>query len=73
MAGANLIQSVEQHMGMMKAGVLSPTSTCHTFSDAADGYGRAEGVGAIYLKRLDDAIRDNNPIRAVIRGTAVGS
>lgn len=32
-AGANLIQSIEQHLGMMKAGVLSPTSTCHTFSD----------------------------------------
>lgn len=30
-------------------------------------------MGSIYLKRLSDAIRDNDPIRAVIRGTAVGS
>ena len=72
-AGANLIQSIEQHLGMMKAGVLSPTSTCHTFSDEADGYARADGVGSLYLKRLSDAVRDNDPIRAVIRGTAVGS
>ncbi|KAK4694496.1 hypothetical protein P7C71_g3102, partial [Lecanoromycetidae sp. Uapishka_2] len=72
-AGANLIQSVEQHLGMMKAGVLSPTSTCHTFSDEADGYARADGVGSLYLKRLSDALRDNDPIRAVVRGTAVGS
>ena len=72
-AGANLVQSVEQHLGMMKAGVLSKTSTCHTFDDSADGYARADGVGALYLKRLSDAIKDNDPVRAVIRGTAIGS
>lgn len=71
-AGANLIQSVEQHLGMVKAGVLSATSTSHSFSDAADGYARAEGIGALYVKRLSDALRDNDPIRAVVRGTAVG-
>ena len=70
-AGANLVQSPEQHMSIMKAGVLSPTSTCHTFDAAADGYGRADGVGALYLKRLSDAIRDGDPIRSVIRATAV--
>jgi len=72
-AGANLIQSVEQYLGMEKAGVLSSTSTCHTFSDQADGYARGDAVGALYLKRLSDAIRDNDRIRAVIRGCAVGS
>ena len=72
-AGANLIQSAEQHLGTMKAGVLSSTSTCHTFSDEADGYGRADGIGCLYIKRLSDAIRDNDPIRAVIRGTAINS
>ncbi|RYP33985.1 hypothetical protein DL767_004506 [Monosporascus sp. MG133] len=70
-AGANLVQSPEQHMSIMKAGVLSPTSTCHTFDASADGYGRADGVGALYLKRLKDAIRDGDPIRSVIRATAV--
>ncbi|RFU27489.1 hypothetical protein B7463_g8851, partial [Scytalidium lignicola] len=72
-AGANLIMSPEQHLGTMKAGVLSGTSACHTFSTEADGYGRADGIGALYLKRLADAIRDNDPIRAVIRGTAINS
>ncbi|KAM0804375.1 reducing type I polyketide synthase 10 [Usnea florida] len=72
-AGANLIQSPEVHIAAVKTGVLSGTSECHTFDESADGYGRAEGVGAIFLKRLSDATRDGDPIRSVIRGTAANS
>ncbi|KAF3923309.1 hypothetical protein ABW21_db0202776 [Orbilia brochopaga] len=72
-ASANLIQSIEQQVSITKLGVLSKTSTCHTFDATADGYGRADGIGALYLKRLSDAIRDGDPIRAVIRSTAVNS
>ncbi|KAG9237170.1 reducing type I polyketide synthase 10 [Amylocarpus encephaloides] len=72
-AGANFVQTPELHLTMVKAGFLSPTSTCHTFDRDADGYGRGEGVGVLYLKRLSDAIRDGDPIRSVIRGTAVNS
>jgi acyl transferase domain-containing protein len=70
-ASANLIQSAEQQMIAVKAGILSPEGICHSFDEAANGYGRAEGVSSLYLKRLDDAIADGDPIRAVIRGTAV--
>jgi len=72
-AGANLIQSPEQQLGTMRAGVLSGTSTCHTFDTSADGYGRADGVGAVYLKKLTKALQDNDPIYAIIRGTAVNA
>jgi acyl transferase domain-containing protein len=72
-AGANLIQSPEQHIGTNKAGVLSKTSTCHSFDSSADGYGRADGIGALYIKRLSDAIRDGDSIRSVIRGSAINS
>ncbi|KAI1278192.1 putative polyketide synthase [Xylaria sp. FL0933] len=72
-AGANLITSPEQHLGTAKGGFLSPTSACHTFDTSADGYARAEGVNAIYIKRLSSAITDKNPIHAVIRGTAINS
>lgn len=71
--GVNLILTVDQHMNTAKLGVLSPTSTCHTFDESADGYGRAEGAGAVYLKRLSDAIRDGDPIRAVIRSSATNN
>ncbi|KAH8200322.1 hypothetical protein TruAng_005538 [Truncatella angustata] len=71
--GTNLIITVDQHMNTAKLGVLSPTSTCHTFDESADGYGRAEAVGAVYLKRLSDAVRDGDPIRGVIRSSATNS
>ncbi|KAJ4411015.1 Type I Iterative PKS [Gnomoniopsis sp. IMI 355080] len=39
-------------------------------SAEADGYARGEAIAAIYIKPISAAIRDGNPIRAVIRGTA---
>ncbi|KFA49089.1 hypothetical protein S40293_07096 [Stachybotrys chartarum IBT 40293] len=71
--GVNLIITVDQHMNTAKLGVLSPTSTCHTFDASADGYGRADAVGAVYLKRLSDAVRDGDPIRGVIRSSATNN
>ncbi|KUL88399.1 hypothetical protein ZTR_04915 [Talaromyces verruculosus] len=69
----SLIITVDQHMNTAKLGVLSPTSTCRTVDESADGYGRADGVGAVYLKRLSDAVLDGDPIRGVLRTSAVNS
>ncbi|KAG4437310.1 hypothetical protein IFR05_007206 [Cadophora sp. M221] len=55
---------------MTQEGIMSPEGSCKTFDARADGYGRGEAVNAIYIKPLFDAIRDGNPIRAVIRNTA---
>ena len=71
--GTNLVLTVDQHMNTAKLGVLSDTSECHTFDACADGYGRADGIGAVYLKRLSDALRDGDPIRACLRSSAVNS
>lgn len=54
---------------MYKAGVLSPNDQCRSFDADGDGYCRAEAVNMLYIKRLDDALRDGNPVRAIIRGT----
>ncbi|KAG8163144.1 hypothetical protein KVR01_007622 [Diaporthe batatas] len=51
----------------------SPTGLCHTFDAAADGYVKAEAVSCLIVKRLETALRDRDPIRAVIRGVAVNS
>ncbi|KAL8396541.1 hypothetical protein RB594_003574 [Gaeumannomyces avenae] len=69
----NLVMVVDQHLNTAKLGVLSPTAKCHTFDASADGYGRGEGVGALHLKRLSDAMRDGDPVGAAVRGSAVNS
>ncbi len=66
-AGANLIMAPRGSIGMTVMGVLSPDGSCKTFDSSANGYGRGESVCAIYIKRLDLALQDGNPVRAVIR------
>ena len=53
------------------AGMLSPTGRCHTFDEEADGFIPGEGVGAVVLKRLKDALADGDNIHGVIRGTGI--
>ncbi len=50
---------------------LASDGRCKTFSAEADGTGWAEGCGVVVLKKLSEAVRDNNHIWGVIRGTAV--
>ncbi|KAF2656390.1 hypothetical protein K491DRAFT_778066 [Lophiostoma macrostomum CBS 122681] len=72
-AGSNLISDPGPQMFITKLGALSPTSISHTFDAAADGYARAEGVGALYIMPLSRAVAGSYPIRAVIRGTAINA
>lgn len=65
----NLLPSL--HSVLAKATMLSPTGQCNTFDAAADGYVQGEGVGAIVLKTLSQALRDKDRIQAVITGSAV--
>jgi acyl transferase domain-containing protein len=67
--GTSLIWSPTMTDAMTKNLVLSPSGICHTFDADADGYGRGEAINCIYLKPLKNALRDNDPVRAVIRST----
>jgi acyl transferase domain-containing protein len=49
--------------------MLSPDSKCYSFDHRGNGYGRGEGIAALILKRLPDAIRDGDTIRGIIRST----
>ncbi|PLN85920.1 putative polyketide synthase [Aspergillus taichungensis] len=71
--GSNLILSPTMTASLCSSLVLSPSGLCRTFDAQADGYGRGEAINVLYLKRLDDALRSNDPIRAVISSTAIGS
>ncbi|KAL8757890.1 MAG: hypothetical protein Q9184_004087 [Pyrenodesmia sp. 2 TL-2023] len=62
----NSILNPDGHAGLDRGFFLSRTGNCKTFDDQADGYCRSEGVTTVIIKRLEDAIADNNPILAVI-------
>jgi acyl transferase domain-containing protein len=52
-------------------GALSRTDSCRPFDGRADGFVLGEGVGALLLKRLEDAQRDGDRIYAVILGAGI--
>lgn len=68
--GVNLILGPGMTSALTEQGIISKDGSCKTFSAEANGYARGEAVTAIYVKPLSDAIRDGNPIRAVIRATS---
>ena len=69
--GVHLATSPKVFLAATRMGLLSPTGRCRTFDAAADGWVLSEGVGAVILKRLDDAVRDNNHIYGIIRGCCI--
>ena len=69
--GANVLLTPATMITFSHAHMLAPDGRCKTFDAAADGYVRGEGCGVIVVKRLEDAIRDGDRIRAVIRGSAI--
>jgi myxalamid-type polyketide synthase MxaB len=69
--GVNLILSADLTINFCKARMLSPDGRCKSFDASADGYVRGEGCGMIVLKRLSDAVADQDNILALVRGSAV--
>ncbi len=56
-----------------EGGMVSPDGHCRTFDTEAAGTVFGSGAGVVLLKRLDAALADGDPIRAVIRGSAVNN
>ncbi|WP_434391509.1 beta-ketoacyl synthase N-terminal-like domain-containing protein [Melittangium boletus] len=69
--GVNLMLSPWTMHLYVNMQALSPEGRCRTFDADANGFVRGEGCGALVLKRLSDALRDGDSIRALVRGTAV--
>ncbi len=70
-SGINLMLSPEMSIAFSRSGMLAPDGRCKTFDADANGYVRSEGGGVVVLKRLSQAIADNDKILAVVRGTAI--
>lgn len=66
-AEANLIKTSKGSIGLTTMGVLRSSESCKTFDSSATGFARREPVSAIYITSLDHALRDNQPVQAVIR------
>ena len=66
--GTNILTNPDFTAGLDRGHFLSRTGNCKSFDDTADGYCRGEGIGTVIIKRLDDAIAENDPILGVILG-----
>jgi len=71
--GCNLILTPEMTLKLDAAGVLGPDGKSKSFDHKGNGYARGEGFGVLVLKRVSDAIRDGDVIRAVIRNSSSNS
>ncbi|KAF3928686.1 hypothetical protein AA313_de0201238 [Arthrobotrys entomopaga] len=69
--GTNLLLYPSSSIGLSTLGLSGPDGKSFGFDSRAGGYGRGEGVAAIILKPLDAALKDGDPIRAVIRETGM--
>lgn len=67
--GTQVILNPEAFIMESKLKMLSPTSRSRMWDADADGYARGEGIAAVVLKRLSDAIADGDHIECLIRET----
>ncbi|MBF0210826.1 MAG: polyketide synthase [Desulfamplus sp.] len=70
-AGVNLILSFETSLAFSNSRMLSQNCRCKGFDASADGYARGEGCGVVVIKRLSDALADNDNILAIVRSSAM--
>ncbi|WP_338869861.1 type I polyketide synthase [Myxococcus stipitatus] len=74
LAGGTAVRSPQlRAYRAQQGGISSPDGRCRAFDAQAAGTVPGNGVGVVLLKRLEDAVSDGDPIRAVILGSAVGN
>ena len=69
--GVSLMLSHRRYLLSAKAGMLSKRGRCKTFDDSADGFVPGEGVGAVVLKPLKQALTDGDCIYGVILASGI--
>lgn len=69
--GVNIMAHPQKFRFLCQNRMLSEDARCRSFGEGGDGYVPGEGVGAVLLKPLAQALADGDPVLAVIRGTAI--
>ena len=69
--GVHLTLRPHLTVGLSRLRMMAPDGRCKVFDEAADGFVQGEGCVVMAMKLLADAVRDGDPILAVIRGSAV--
>ncbi|MDT5223162.1 MAG: hypothetical protein QOG19_569 [Mycobacterium sp.] len=73
-AGGIHLNLTDETIGLEREfGAMSASGHTFAFDERADGYVRSQGGALVLLKPLRAALDDNNRVRAVIRGSAVGN
>ena len=74
LAGGAAVQLPQDHGYLHEANTItSPDGHCRAFDARAGGTVGGNGVGVVALRRLEDALADGDPIRAVILGSAINN
>jgi len=74
LAGGVSIQMPQKKGYIYEPGFISsPDGRCRAFDKDANGTAVGSGVGVVFLKRLSDAVREGDPIYAVIKGSAINN
>ncbi|TFV29621.1 polyketide synthase [Streptomyces sp. T1317-0309] len=72
LAGGVAVDAVEPRgYHCQKGGIYAADGRCRPFDEGASGTVPGNGVGLVVLRRLEDALADGDPVRAVIRASAV--
>lgn len=72
-AGAGLTLPNKNGYGYEDGMIKSSDGKCRAFSDDANGTIEGNGMAAVVLKSLEDALEDGDQIYAIVRGSAINN
>ena len=71
--GSSIRMPLNQGYMYYPSGTYSKNGHCYTFDKRANGSVAGSGVGVVVLKRFEDAVKDNDTIHAIIKGSSIGN
>jgi polyketide synthase PksN len=69
--GVNLAVHPYKYVSLSQGRFVASDGRCRSFGEGGDGYVPGEGVGAVLLKTLENALRDGDQIYAVIKSSTL--